>query len=218
MAAAATNGDARNERRLTAVEMELGQVKIGLNVLENRVVETSKDVSEFRQEWRAQKETEQRERNERAKSRQLGPVQVLQIAATVVGIFGLSMGGFFFLVKAYIDGTVTPVVTQITERQNASVSSATTRNEIMDAMRSDQVKQASLLAEIIRVATDNRTNLDTAMTRVRDLEIENARRDERQKANAEIRDMKDEAEAKMRDLADTAIRDDLSSFKSRSGG
>jgi len=214
-ASSASNIDARNEKRLTAVEHELGQVKLGLTLLENRMTETSKDVSDFRQEWRDQKELERKQEEEHAKNRQIGPVQALQIAATLVALFAASMGGFFFLVKSYIDGTLTPVVTQLTERQNASAQSSVARNEIMDAMRSDQVKQSALLAEINRIALDNRIVTERHADQIRDLEIDNARRDERQKANAEIRDLQDKAERELREMTDTSLRDELRSFKAR---
>lgn len=137
---------------------------------------------QFQKEWRDQKDAERREKDQLRRSRQLGPLQVLQIAATGVAIMAASFGGFFFLVKAYVDGSLTPQITQLTERQNASTAGAVARNEMIDDMRATQGQQAATLAETARIAVDNRDSLQKLRDRLREVQIEQARQDERLKA------------------------------------
>lgn len=195
---------ARYERRLSSVEQELVLVKGGLNTLDIRVSETSKDITDFRQEWRDQKEAERRSREEHARARQLGIPQIIGIVVGSATLVSIGFAGFFFLVKAYVDGSVTPQITQLTERQNSTSQSALTRNEIIANIQGAMATTSSAMAELSRVVTDTRSRVEGHAPRLREVEENLARVEERLSSERDLRA-----------TSDTSIREELRSFKSQ---
>lgn len=169
---------AQIEDDLSSLKGDMGSLRGEFNTLGERVRGLSEDIAAssrsqekmhgeslrrleaFQAKWQDQKDAEQ-------KSRQIGPAQAFQIAGVLVMILGAAGGLFFFMTKAYLDGSITPLV-----------------------------------AELTRIAGDNRNALTEQNARLRALELSDARSDERQKAETAYRDMQIGYEAKIRDLQD----------------
>lgn len=203
------SADGRTEKRISSLETSVTQLHNGLELVKVQVADTNKDIMDFRSEWRASidsRNNEEKTRRDAAQSRRATPVQWAMVVFAGGTFVTALLAGFFFLTKAYVDGTVTPVLTQITERQSASSEASLQQREVMERLGSGQGELRASMAELARTSTDNRKFIEDHDAALGEHTERLARIEERAKAEEQLRLQADMYEGRIRDLNDADLR------------
>lgn len=223
-------------------KLEIGFEGLGRDVkgLAEDLAASGREHREFVADWKRredQKEDarkkEAAERDRYQRERRVTVPQIVAMVASITVIIGAMFGGLFWVITSTseprftsIEGTMQSIIpslsTQIkaavdplTARQEATTQANLARNEQLAGDRERQAKLEVQVAELRRVVLDadarSKTNAEAL--------IENREADTRSKVEREmearLREQAISYEGRIRDLADTAIREELRSFKTR---